>query len=1499
MAKSEKVKITKDYNAFGKSRLVIMATIITIILLVPICIYLILSIKKKAKPIVKFTGVDNGDNNLLLTVGQTDNQLASSGYDFAQLGQPCSDDSQPEGLPNLPDSYQPQPCDSSKFLVCVSGLLNGSICLSDLGGFCNTLNDCVNAADICLNNICSSTQDTLNTNCTSDIDCRRYVFNKNTNESEPTFNHICVNNLCKVNTFPYDSGCNTSNDCLAGNICSTDIYNGVSISIDSGNSFSLVNNKLVLADLNNLVALVESRPYLITNWQEVSNVYKGNLIPTGTNKQALLSGQQYNMIVGQKEKGYCLEPMIEGGRADLTIGNITIPCQEGLQAVGTQLDGKYCLKSSTPALGEVCVDNISTCQDYTLQPATVNEKAVDYKLDCSYDYLTEQKLINNNYNNIFPNSNNLFKVGNCMNNQRLKDQPCDYGFNGCAPPFVCLTESNEDGLVQSLCNTPFQAQIPVKDQCPQGYKIDTKQELCLSESDNICYKSSDCVSNRCGNNYFVSAFDPTVGLYTGNTLPILKNVSNIPNNVNFKTFNPVNNKNIFPNIENTFVPNNIVAWFPKENSNDYLVEVTDGTNTRQLNITLSDKQKLKDVIVDEDRNLLLLYQQTVSDTMRKRNFPVLDIDTTNDFFKIPDYAGLRDGTSVLVSPHMVAGDVQVYTLRKEGTGSINIDYSLQLNGNKVALTDNGQTSIITTYDNRYTFHRLENNSRNNPYLLSPNFDDSGNLGGTQLYQGDQLKLHNINATNPSIGSSLPALPGDSNTDPRFNSYTLRNDINYYVTPLGNTTLGFSGVLSNDIILFGNDRPANIFNSGISTSYYHNYAISDEYYHAVGGFPTLDNTKSFQQRVILSDPASVADEPYFTLNGDSQYYTYGIVGYNLNNLSKSSYNINISDNDKYLLDFDENNYRINGINQGITYIYNDPYEELSLTSKKLNNKNYLMINKGICFATGYNDNTNYNNQMVQIEYDIITQQTLNPAYSFDNNNYQDVFISNDGLGTYTTFKFNIVNTALVNENKGFYFANQTNRSNNVDNLSLNENNSVFYTLKQDKDIGARIENGIAINSKFENLNFEKDDNYQPTNEYVGFNNFEKLKPLELDKIYNITDRTKNNQNYFVSSNVNNFIYFHNSQDIDTILNFSASELVITKYGSDMPAPKNDFIYENIKAKYQMNLAIVEIAEYNVTMDSEYLIVRTNVPLIYDLQDYIINHDSPWLLNVYNFVPLEYYSFYGDSVVQNINDGSLFFTATKGTSFFANVNNQKEITNQIYRTGYNQVMTAGYSNGIHPSQDNDFIEVNNTYSIYNVNDGAGVDLGTGTPTNPTAYAAPRSYNEPSLFYKINNYVSLYDKEDTEPGKQFTTLPDKMPYALYNYPQFSPARVPPFDEEAVAIYSANNTSSTNPRGDYYTYYTLDGTTPEELTSFNLFSNDQYFKYLLPINNSSIDFLNGSLGTNFLPLPNEGTATETADKKGFILDFYYEKKESDVYSQGVFDGSQVHRFVDNVNKY
>jgi len=1488
-------KINKDFNSLIKFRLsIFIIVIVLMVIIAPLYWIYIFNKKRKARPIINNNTVTGAPGNAgvgFLSAGEVDNNQADNGYSFSSLGQPCINSSTTGGLPNLPGVFTPQPCDTNKGLKCTEGILEGAICLSQLGFTCDSVNDCTPDADACLNNICSRQSDTLNQLCKNDNDCQIMIDTNVENSQPQIYNHVCqkernhLHGYCKVNSFPYDTGCNTDSECVTGAICSNSIGKfaiGVSQLTSPVSEFGFADD-IALQNLNNLIANVfDGNDNLVGIYQviEFNTVTMiGNLTPSSTTGKQLTSGI-YNISFGQANKGICLEKIPEGGPANLTLGGIDIPCEDGLKNIKN-----FCLKPKSPQIGDVCVRDIVTCPSQSISS--------DIKIDtsCLYDDNTEQTILNDYYFNISPNSFAEYKIGNCVVPTVGKGSLCDNAWNGCSGPYICMQEPNQNGTPVSICTVPFQAQICFNDQCPENYicgNSDARPPTCVGKTGAFCIENDDCKSNHCSNNYSIKVFDPDSGkiIGTDNKITVTLNVTTPKLNL----YQPSVKSSTFPNSEKLAVAGIRLFWYKlrTDPSDNYIlfsvVIIDENNNSKTVNINMPLEYEIKDIIRDEDNNFLILYKRPVNDTMRERIFPIISYTKINDFV-LPDYNGLTDGIKVYYinkgGPPDVVDPGILYTLRKTDTKANSGFYLEDSDGNKVKLKQASGNHFIVTYDNKYAIQRnLGGTAR--PYPLLPSYDFTGTLATEQLSAGDLIYYKKAGTGDTSFFGTT--ITGEGGNSRGTRGTTLENNTPYYIMPVGTGLNGDSGTLSEDLL----------FVDGVTPEEFLDYIITDGYYHSVGGYPILDNYKVVNQ--YLHSTYSSPD--YFILNSQG-FYTYGITSFDPDNYEDKGELI-FSDDHDYIYDenININEYSINGINQGITYVYNSLDDDVKINSKKIDGKNYLIINKGLCYAPEY-DNSKYINQFIQLEYDIQRDNiTDKVSYYNKNTNFDNTLITTAGTSR-SIVSFSIVKNIAQNQSKGFYHSNVTKGENNIDYVNINNNDSIFYTLINNNDLGNTSENSLAINSKYEKINYvpSPGSNPLPEVEYSDFSNFEKLKPLPFSSLVNVNKR-KPGENYFIEEK--NYIYIYNQTDIDNILNFSSSELVLTKEAPQgtykVPASDVDALSVNITG--QITWCLINIVDYEVNLDTEYLKIKIQVPIQYNELSDIIESKSPWYLHVYNFVSLDYFCIYDTlSAIKTkagysyqISDASLLFTGSKGTYYYATENNN------ISRTGYNNIMlrTAGKNAG----QANKLPSPGINYSIYKVTDGAGVYI-TGNNVSPTEpsemFADPANLNPESKdFYKMNSSISYIDinYHNTSVENVDVINPAFVPYnTVLPWRNISVDGCDTQTTPAVPCHSA--------------YYVKVGGS-KDLDRFNSFSNGRFFVPFTPITYTQLDWIAhmnvfGKVGSSkyipraeTLPLQDNGTSVRT--NGAFQPKFYFNNKttgsEDNSFSQFVLDSNNSYTY-------
>ena len=262
---------------------------------------------------------------------------------MASLHQPCVLKTQD----TLNDTGDPV-CDTSSGLTCITGMYVGNgvgsgtgVCLSNVGGYCDTIYDCVPSAQACVNSVCENMTETINLPCAYDSDCiggatcteclsgtgpckdittgecselvngecpaGLSLCDKQTDTSPPIsnlqgefrFNHICDTSLalplCKYDFSPKDQGCTTDTDCIqpeGGAFCYTGTFKTESNPTGTLSAPEYAIKSTQKASDNSVIVNIDFGDALVT----VDSFEKGtevNFIKTTTTRTALSYGPYY------------------------------------------------------------------------------------------------------------------------------------------------------------------------------------------------------------------------------------------------------------------------------------------------------------------------------------------------------------------------------------------------------------------------------------------------------------------------------------------------------------------------------------------------------------------------------------------------------------------------------------------------------------------------------------------------------------------------------------------------------------------------------------------------------------------------------------------------------------------------------------------------------------------------------------------------------------------------------------------------------------------------------------------------------------------------------------------------------------------------------------------------------------------------------------------------------------------------------------------------------
>ena len=936
--------------SFSLENKLIIATIIIVIILLAAWA-LLYNLEKKSTPLIQDPyGPDPGKaSGLLLAAGQKDNSKKASGYSVASFNEPCSIKPPDGTLANLPEAFEKPRCESP--LVCTEGVAQGGpVCLAPLGDFCYDLLDCVPEADICLDNVCSLTGDTLNIKCENNSDCQ---YDGNGIRIQ---NHICVNNRCKANMYPYDSGPVRVNECVpeADIMPRYDSFSGPSFVYHSSNQCLQLEDDYFLLNANRTI-LLDSIVNLYTsnsnpNIQRAIKSFIGTSlclksVGLGDHQDALQDGQKYYILFGGNPPGpsvnVCAESLTEGFPTDTKIGSLPIPCRSGLKTYKG-----YCVQelNNTDILGNFCIDDDGQTKGLK-------------DIDCLYDQSMEREIVANfNYQfNVDEIDRDIIKTGKIGYDDRKKGQLCDAffegGLSGCQEPAICM---NLQGVDNNYCVIPFDTQNCNENSCPPGYTcVGTG---CKSNKDSVCLDvNKDCINTSGGKNLSLSMFDEKSNQYkkiidlsspalTGATASDIK----LRRSQNSSFYNHGGVSGFFPNY--------ILLWANISNSIKFITYELKNENYESLvgngQISFSEgNNEIKDILIDDDGNLMAIYKHQI-ETLRLRTIPST---VTGNQIQIPINSGVQNDITEFfitnIDYNLGANDpiTDKITLKESSKGIYDLyanGVSQNPNSYLSGFLDNRKLFLLHTYDNVY---KLDNYTTDGTTIIdstlgldlvsfaSSDPEDKNSL----FYSGDRVKIKGGNLT---IGTSFSNNVVNATLLENDIYYMQVNGIDYKVNTLPTDTTG-SGF---EIISYFTDTSK--YNM---PGYY--YSFTKDYYSAVGSAPILHGddglSRRFPDQRLTSSLGS----------GVSLILYDNLVNYRIKTFDKNISNITIDGCSTFLFQPNKNildqtsgvNRYINGLNKSFTFNFEDTDDiKFSLYSK--GSDKFMLINKELSYDSNSKD-----------------------------------------------------------------------------------------------------------------------------------------------------------------------------------------------------------------------------------------------------------------------------------------------------------------------------------------------------------------------------------------------------------------------------------------------------------------------------------------------------------------------------------------------------------------
>lgn len=1150
-----------------------------------------------------------GDKNKLLINGLI------SGYVAGSLNNPCYIKNSKGQYANLPVAYEYTPCQEN--LTCVAGIVSGGgICLLKPGEKCVSNNQCA-PPNKCINGICQESQEIINKVCASNFQCQKSL-------SGDIFDHLCYNNLCKYDLFPMDTGCFTDSECYGfedpniNAICKK----GVSITplvFSSIVSDSILPSIYYLDNLVNLPENIENRSLnflrnknniTLTNNNKsynncsIYNITPGLCVAVSSPEKINISGSLTTTLSNITSQGKCIGKFPLGtSPPNIPFTNTKYPCQDGLV-----LSNGYCLEKGRSSKGtstQICIGgHVST------QTSCING------LECTYQEKTYKTLIDNYF---FRNGDLKLKdienVGNCKVQGLEKFEKC-FGDISCKHPNICIN---------GICNTeedPYNSSSLLK--CPEKYTFFGTSSVCLGNKKSFqpCISDENCVGKCSGTCIVVFDRDKT-------NFSNLYGFDNIPKNSHILMSK--NYENVTGTCPSAF------GYYYFKSSNEITSSLKIGKDFHDINISLPtgilnpDRSNFKlDILKKNDKT----HQLNISYLQKYENYRMrmYEINGSGSTLQIPYTYALKEGSSIAIgvsSPEK--NNYYFYELPQKlsysgSTGySQGFEFDTTFCGESISFIKGHTGAKLFTYDRNYSI--LGDSSSVNNRILFSNIQDTDkkivqpqnfiNFGDKVTYEKNVF----------SQGVSYSTVSGVTGT-------LLNNDTFY--SSLGPTSTSYPD--ANSVFLTQNYENLNtrLFIDGNKIS-----------------------TGDFHYNITSKIDAELA--PCLKLQPS---YGMRILPYNIVKNTTTSHNITI--NKEEILN------RATGINDPFgtnTYVQNNPIGYYSGISTFKDIDSEIGIDNIVLTSKLTKDI----NQTLHLSYKILPSSGQGVCYS-PGSSINSFFSYTDTGGTCNKIiKYQINNIIsspypkinfLQGENsfpnyeidrvKSYKEFDNTSSSSNIltsyKNIKSSMNNIPIATeSKLRKIIPGKIlsdSNGTSIqNLRYDNIGVSsKKSNPLNTNTNFGY-----CQPISLAGFTTTNIPGKNTYYPFLYQ-----IKITNSSDIDAILKYSSSELVI------------GFKDENSNF-FERTWVITKFLEYEVENEiEEYLLLQINISP--NSKDSVYYEYPPYLF-VNNMIPIMISNNFYLSDAMPLVTSTLDKTSSTGDTRLYN------------RTYYDKIMTKDSSNNPH--------------------------------------------------------------------------------------------------------------------------------------------------------------------------------------------------------------------------
>lgn len=1274
MEEERKVKIL-EYNKYLDRTVVFI--VVAVIFLVGI-LFLIWKfyLPNKEKKAVKINYFDNRDpskpNTSLASQGNLQSQSSPpvvfkvndpyGNYQKAQLKQFCSQTDTSNAI-NLPQDFSYQECDTG--LKCTSGILKeNSICLADIGSACNNLSDCVPGANACLNGECSlvDTVNKINTPCKFNSDCQL-------NENEDQINnHICyklpgeITGLCKVDLFPFDGGCQNDIDCNISNSFTKSLNSeircinsnnfkdtifgaslisqdpGVSMKIEILEKFNLnplIEENFMVYVLNSIEEISDSSqqyPFTISDISQSKLTLKAPEFPQnipipsfntglsiyfGTYPKGSFIGS--NITTGGPY-GICMELLPVGSPANLKLANVTIP---GVSLVPTTVLDNRIVKQSRLGpgiIGDFCFTKPNS------SPILGCEKG----LNCNYNYLKEEQLLDNFYYTLLPDNFDLQYVGNCMIRNTIRDRPCNNTTLGCSPPNICLPILNPvTNEAVNYCVPPMRSQLCLNNICPTNYSC--LGTSCLSNKNNLAFSNSDCFSNSVSSSIDLFVYNKDTREYYRLNLNLngLAGSGDIPSpeNITFKFSNGYEIVDSYPEIGlngKSNLPSRILCYGPIElgeriNFQVYSLQNNKYTLYSNSFIYSSPGATIHDINLIDDNTISVVEKKTLN-TLRELAFTINSIETvdgkTRIYLTVPtnwiSFNMFQFGKTYDFYTYCPTDST--YNIKNTATvgfdtSSIYYDYfelSSDLNLNK---TFDGSTicylvidSNQFSFNNNYYFQKiLENTNYNFPNNISSvaalpmNFD----FGEKNLYETFEnffmlpIVYRNINTVlNPNYQKNSTFLENGDRINIQ-DDFILRNVKNFNpdneevppINILKGTYLYIEKVQQNSYYNNSENQYVNLDNYICNL---HSDFLSSQ------GFVPIFNEATYNQN-FGANSENTFSPVNFTVYEDMVNYSINFV-----KLTEGNAEIVLNTAEKFIGTSLYEDSSLTG--DSVPFYFKNhlsySFEEDTEVSFNFENPNEVLISSVIEGVSRYHTYVN------KLEYQFTTKTyndeitTKDLILSKDDEYeyyYQNTYLlrNPNSVNYLTNLKIKYVNQFVAPGPKSLYFDSST-KANLIDTVQENvigtDTNkiSIFTTFNNDNFISESGDKNVFSNksppiASYSTLN---DFNLNLNNQEINYNFIneknDQYSYVELNDSISLNYTLENNC-LGDSTGEPNTITLRDPEIIDMFLNNPASEIILQKQGDSF----QDFYYNSVKEGLSVAGKKLQPNPYNINLNDVFI------------------------------------------------------------------------------------------------------------------------------------------------------------------------------------------------------------------------------------------------------------------------------------------------------------------------